>query len=233
MPVFNVKPLLVAASVGAAALSASYAGIIAQYDLTQSLQDQSGNGAPDLVNNGGVLTAAGLTFGANEGPTFTGSLGAGDVYTITMVLNISDALNDDDWRKLIDFDDLVLDDGFYLTTDNKFGLYEDVNISDLVAEGPDEVVYNTDLTIVLQRTAAHVVTASVNGVQQFAYQGAADYGLAESVLHFFQDDDDTSNSEVFSGTLVSLTIEGGATAVPVPAAALLFAPALLAMRRRR
>ncbi|NRA29401.1 MAG: hypothetical protein HRU11_03990 [Parvularculaceae bacterium] len=230
----NVRSAVAAASMVVAAFGAAHAVVIAQYDLTQSLADQSGNGAPDLVNNGGVLTASGLTFGANQGPTWTGSLGAGDEYTITMVLNISDAVGDEDWRKLVDFDDLVLDDGFYLTTDNKFGLYEDVVIGDLVAEGPDDVLYNTDITIVLKRTAAHIVSASVNGVEQFSYQGAPDYGLAESVLHFFQDDDDTSNGEVFNGTLISLTIEDGASAaVPVPAAALLFGPAIVALRRRR
>ena len=71
-------------------------------------------GGPSLENpgGGGVLTSSTYVFDEGEGLTLKNAMVDNTDYSIEMCLKVDE---DNDWRKIIDFKDLVEDEGFYVS----------------------------------------------------------------------------------------------------------------------
>ncbi|MEM7269829.1 MAG: VPLPA-CTERM sorting domain-containing protein, partial [Pseudomonadota bacterium] len=159
-------------------------------------------------------------------------------YAVEFLLTID--ANAKSFNKLIDFQDLAEDEGFYTFLDELF--FFNVGTPASTPNVPED----TPVLIGFER-AGGVMTGFVNGAEVYSEIDAANLAVpGANILNFFIDDLDFgggSQPEAFSGSVDFIrfhddrsTFGQSATAVPVPAAA----PLLLAglgifgwMRRRR
>ncbi len=221
------------AVLGLAALAAiafsvpAQAALIHNYDLNGSLADSLGG--PSLVAHGGVLGISGYDFGANQGLSLSGlNLVANGFYDIELGFTFNTLSG---YRKVIDFSNLASDSGLY-TLGSALNFYP-------VTTGPSAVFQPGQLvSLLISRTTAGSVTASINGVQQFTFNDG--FNLANSdILNFFIDDFATGQREASSGFVDYIRISGpgSVSTVPLPAALPLFAAGLaglgFASRRRK
>jgi hypothetical protein len=188
--------------------SPANATLLHNYDLNGSLADSLGG--PSLISNGGVLGASGYTFGANQGLSLGGlNLAADGAYDIEIGFSF-DTL--DGYRKIIDFSNLTLDSGLYELS-SRLNFYP-------VTSGPAGTFQSGQLVnLQLVRTAAGVVTGSVNGVPQISFTDSFSLAISNT-LNFFIDDRATGQGEASSGYVDYIRISGTApvSAVPLPGA---------------
>jgi hypothetical protein len=188
--------------------SPANATLLHNYDLNGSLADSLGG--PSLISNGGVLGASGYTFGANQGLSLGGlNLAADGAYDIEIGFSF-DTL--DGYRKIIDFSNLALDSGLYELS-SRLNFYP-------VTSGPAGTFQSGQLVnLQLVRTAAGVVTGSVNGVPQISFTDSFSLAISNT-LNFFIDDRATGQGEASSGYVDYIRISGTApvSAVPLPGA---------------
>src|SRR5579872_1794848 len=78
------------------------------YDLTNSLNDLVGSDT--LTGDGGLVTASGYVFAANQGLTVSSALTNTGNYSIVMDFSFHDLGG---YRKILDFEDLTSDLGLY------------------------------------------------------------------------------------------------------------------------
>src|SRR5687767_7396790 len=90
--------------------SVAPAGADLYYDLEGSLADQ--HGGPALIADGGVLDNGRYHFGASQGLRLAGALADTSTYSVVLSLNIDSGSF---FKKLIDFQDRLSDDGLYLS----------------------------------------------------------------------------------------------------------------------
>jgi hypothetical protein len=176
------------------------ASLIRDYELNGSLADALGG--PSLTADGGTLGATRYSFGANQGLSLaTSALASNSVYTIELVFEF-DQFNS--WRKIIDFNALTTDDGFYFSPSNQIAFYPAVN-------GGPAVTTPTDVHVVLTRDAAGNVTLYPNGTPQAAFSDPAFGNIAvfrgaDNLIHFFEDDAATSHAEASRGSVDCIRI---------------------------
>jgi hypothetical protein len=134
------------------------AALLHNYNLNGSLTDSLGG--PSLVAHGGVLGAADYSFGADQGLTLGGlNLVANGDYQIELGFSFDTPSG---YRKIIDFSGLASDSGLY-SLGSALNFYP-------VTTGPAGVFQSGQLVnLLLARTAAGVVTGSINGTQQFTF----------------------------------------------------------------
>lgn len=197
------------------------ATLVHQFNLDNSYADSVGSST--LVADGGSLNAGGgYSFGQNQGLTlsnaFTGFEGD---YTIQLDVKYSDLNSRTAWRKILDFKDKSSDSGFYYQNgfENFFP----------VAQGPDQVTTNHLDRVVLTRDGGSgVVSAYLNGVQQFSFTDSSNLAVFDSpanVVHFAEDDANTGFNEDDAGGIRDIRIFEGAASLaqiqnlaPVPEA---------------
>jgi hypothetical protein len=209
-----------------AVASPANATLLHNYDLNGTLADSLGG--PSLTSNGGVLGATGYTFGANQGLTLGGLnlVSSGD-YSIEVGFSFDDLGG---WRKIVDFSNLASDAGLY-TLGNTLNFFP-------VAGGPGVFQSGQLVNLMLARTTLGVVTASINGTQQFTFTDASNIALSNT-LNFFIDDFATGQGEASSGFVDYIRVSDSSTvsAVPLPAALPLLAASLAGLgfvsRRRK
>jgi hypothetical protein len=211
------------AFLGMAALAAvafvgqANAAVLHNYDLNGSLTDSLGG--PSLTANGGVLGATGYSFGANQGLSLSGlNLASDGVYEIAIGFSFATLSG---YRKIVDFSNLALDSGLY-TLNRNLNFYP-------VATGPGGVFLPNQLVnLIIARTAAGSVTASVNGVLQFSFLDTSSLAISNT-LNFFIDDNATGRGEASAGNVDYIRISGTGSpvsTVPLPAALPLLAAGL-------
>ena len=214
MQTSRTRPVSALLGLAAALLSlASAPSALAQthvYTLNNTLADS--NGGPSLVPNGstgtGALSASGYTFTANQGLGLSNALTDPGNYSISLTFSLTDLLG---YKKLIDFKNLVSDNGLYL-------LNGQLDYYPTALTATTTVAANQSVTVNLTRNSAtQLVTGSVNGVQQFSFTDTTNdavFSTANGQINFFQDDNATGQNEAGPGTVTRITITGA----PVPEA---------------
>ena len=160
------------------------------YNLNGTYADA--NGGPSLVPDGGTLTGAGYTFGANQGLSLSNVLGPTD-YSLVFRSSLDNVIG---YRKLVDYANLTSDNGYYnITSAGQLFPYP--------GGPPGAYAQGVLATTVLTRDAStNMFSAYVNGVLQFTV--ANDLGVASpsgpnDIIRFFEDDFHTSQTEASSG----------------------------------
>lgn len=169
---------------------------IRAYELNGSLADTYGG--PALTNNGATLTASGLQFAPNDGPSLsnwlTGTATSGH-YALEYYFRFDDVTS---YRKMVDFSDRTSDSGLYVRSSftNLYPLPGDSGAADAFQPG-------TMAHVVVSRdggTGAFSVV--VDGVQQLNVFDTTSIGVfsaAGNIIHFFRDDATTSFGEASAG----------------------------------
>ncbi len=216
------------AAVAASALmisNAASAGLIADFQLNNSFVNNAGGGV-GITNNGGLLTAAALTFGANQGPTLTG-LGSLSVYTLETRFAFDEISG---YRKIADFQNRTNDQGLYILN-GALNYYP-------VITGSDTIAPSTYFTVTLVRDASNMLTGYLNGMQQWSFLDSSGLAVINGSLDLFRDDFQVGPHESSGGVVdyIQLSVPDGG-AVPEPATWALmitgFGLAGVALRRRR
>jgi hypothetical protein len=202
---------------------------IHEYLLAGTPADTYGGAA--LTTHGGAFVAGGYQFAANQGLSIDGALPA-SVYSVDLVFAFDDLSG---WKKILDFEGLTLDSGFY-TFDNAVQ-YVVVPGSDFVTASPTLTIKNL-IRVTLTRDASDLVVAYLNGAPLTAARSAmstpppvppttafsfADPGRAAALTGttatFFIDDTQTAGGESTSGVVRRIRIYDVAlTATEVAAA---------------
>lgn len=178
--------------------ASAQAALIGDFELNGSLDNSAGT-AVTLANNGGTLTSSGITFGLNQGPSISG-LGALSAYTIDMTFTL-DSLNGprgNGYVKLIDFDSLQSDAGYY-SFNGKLNAYPLADSDNTVFTAGDSV------RLTLSRDNTGLITAYIDDVEIYSQLDAANQsGAVIDGLHpltFFTDDFATSQGEASAGSV--------------------------------
>jgi hypothetical protein len=158
----RVRAVTLAAGLALLAGTADAQNLIHRYELNGNFLDALAG--PAMVGHGGSLTPTGYAFGANQGPSLVGAIGA-DQYSIEMYFSIVDAGG---YRSLINFKDLGTDNGLY-NYDRDLVLYQ----GSQVAVKADVFTANQFAHLVVTRTAADQFRAYVNGTLAFTFNDVA------------------------------------------------------------
>ncbi|MEO1574563.1 MAG: LamG-like jellyroll fold domain-containing protein [Pseudomonadota bacterium] len=168
------------------------------FTFDTSLQNSESTQA--LISHGGSIEGGHYVFDINEGLSLTNALADPATYTIEMRV-LMDDLEGGSYRKLIDFQERALDEGFYLRLGTPV-FYPEV-FSGLDALGSGEWG-----TLVLTRDSAGNMTIYLNGIEQSSF--LTELGVsASNTLDFLRDDSFTSFSEASAGRLDYLRIYDG------------------------
>lgn len=165
----------------------SHAGLIHQFNLNGSLADSVGTAK--LVGMGGTVGANAYAFGANQGLRLETQLGG--VYTIDMRFHFDSFAN---YGRIVDFKNLVGDDGFYASTD-KLRLFGTNGIGGNLDAGVDS-------RVTLTRDAQKMFKVYQNGELVFSVAdsgGIADFG--QNFAHFFRDNNGSNSEEANPGAV--------------------------------
>jgi hypothetical protein len=177
------------------------------FDLNGSLAANE-NAAISLTALGGSLGATGYTFAAGQGLSI--NLGAvPSSYSIDMKFEFSPL--GAGFSKILDFSNLVSDAGLYTFSSN-ISLFPSASAISGFAGG----VIND---VLITRSAAGLVSVSLNGVPQITGVTDPTGSYNGSILTFFADDAATSHVEQSPGFVDSITIATNLTstsAVPEP-----------------
>ena len=124
-----------------------------------SLEDLQGGGA--LSSNGGSVSAAGYTFGTNQGLTGSGLLTDPGNYTIAMRVEF-DALSALHYTKILDFGNLCCDTGLYF---NKSGSLEFFNFSYISSGSPPVNSGDFHVVTLTRDSATNILRTYLDGIQ--------------------------------------------------------------------
>ena len=180
-------------------------GSVASYEFDGTL---GGVGGPALTSVGPGQFQNDTVFGVQR-PVYAFAKGSGltldttglipaDNYSLELVMRFDETSG---YRKIVDFEDLTLDSGFYQRSGQ---------LNFFPSTSGNTFLPNVYQHIVLTRLAAdRRVTAYINGVQAWTFiddQSRADIQNAGNLLHFFLDDVATSRSEASAGRVVRLRV---------------------------
>lgn len=193
--IFGKRSLVavLASTVLAVGTSAHATSVTHIYDLTAAsgLNDQLGG--PALVNNGAVLSASGLTFAANQGPSLSNGVNS-TIYSIEMRFSLDTVSG---YRKLIDFKDRSSDNGLYNRNSN-LNFYP-------VATGLTAGFTPGGLVdVILTRDSAGLVNGYLNGALELSFSdnlNLATFTGSNNIVQFLRDDFVTGQNESSSGVL--------------------------------
>jgi hypothetical protein len=211
--------------------------LIKSYDFNGGYSDTLGNGV-DIVASGGSITSGVYNFSNNQGLELSSALANTSDYAIEMSLSVNDSLSG--WNKLIDFENLSSDNGFYLLGD-AFNFY--VSGGNTLG-GP--VVLNEFFNIAFVRSAG-VITTFFNGTALTPFSNSGAHAIpSNNTLNFFEDDFATSQSESFAGAVdfirihddastfgIQPTVPNPTTSVPEPSTLAVFALGIMGLASRR
>ncbi len=172
-----------------------------QYSLNNTFADDEGG--PLLAGSGGTFVAGGYQFGANQGLTGVGIVPQ-NVYTIDLEFAFADLGG---WRKIIDYEGLTLDSGFY-TYDGALQ-YVIVPGSDFLTTIPTFVV-NAVTRVTLTRDASNLVVAYITASPVMAARASNAAPPASTPATSFMFTDPTRVAAL-TGTTVSFFIDDAAT----------------------
>ncbi len=171
--------------------NAQSAALIHDYQLNGSLADSLGG--PSLVAAGGVLSANGYAFGANQGLSLSNGLGDNGNYSIELQFSFSDVSG---YRKVLDFKDRADDKGFYVLTSN-------LNFYPFAFPSGDPFTADVLADVILTRNVdTNQTNGYVNGAQFFSFTdggGDAVFNAANGIIQFFKDDFVTQGGEASAG----------------------------------
>ena len=198
------------------------------YDFNGTLTDTLGNGAA-LTDHGGSVVNGRYVFSNDQGLTLASALASTTNYGIEIALKIDDALGG--YKKIIDFQNLLTDDGVY-STDDKILFYG------VSGAGPDAISSGNEFTVAIARDAiAGEISVYLNNSEQFTVVDNGDAIPVSNILNFFIDDTDDLSDEWFAGSVDFIRIHDDAstfgTDVPEPATMSLLAIGGIALIRKR
>ncbi len=165
----------------------SHAGLIHQFNINGSLADSVGTAS--LVGLGGAVGADAYVFDANKGLRLEAKLGG--VYTIDMRFHFDSFRT---YGRIVDFNNLVGDNGFYAANDR-------LRLFGTNAIGGD-LDANVDSRVTLTRDAQKMFKVYQNGELVFSVAdtgGIADFG--QNFAYFFRDNDGASSGEANPGAV--------------------------------
>lgn len=175
------------------------------YRLDGSLADDLGG--PNMTNNGGTLGAAGITFGMNQGPSLSSALNP-TTYSVEMHFQLDSFSG---WRKLLDFNNRVSDDGLYTYPILWHGPVFAPELSTYV--GPYAPQPSVMVDVVLTRDSTGQTTAYFDGVLQWSFNDSASRAVfsgPNSIAYFLTDDTTGASNESSSGFIDYVRIWDGA-----------------------
>lgn len=116
-------------------------------------------------------------------------LGSGGDYTISMLVKLTTT---DDYRKLVDFDNLLSDRGLYQYSGNLYPY----DVADVPEPSPAPIVAGKWHLLVMTR-AGGKVKGYVDGTRYYTLEDPEKYEVLgpDEVLHFFIDDEETETEE--------------------------------------
>jgi hypothetical protein len=161
------------------------------YDLNNSFAD--GNAGPSLISDGGTLGPTGYSFGANQGLRLSGVFSAGASYSVAIRSYFTDV---NGYRKMVDFKDRTIDNGYY-DINGRAQLYN-------FPAGASSVYSANTLafTVLTRDGASQSFSFYVNGALQGSFidsPGYGDFTAAGGLARFFEDDDGTGRREAAPG----------------------------------
>jgi hypothetical protein len=166
-------------------------------------------GGPDLVPAGGTLNSNAYSFAANQGLSLSNALALPGGYSIEMVFSLSD-LND--YRKIIDYRNLLLDAGLYShysSTDHGY-----LNLFPRAQSASKVFTAGQTAHLVVTRDAStNAFVGYVNGVQAISFNDSSNdavFSAANNIIQFFKDDTPTGSREASPGTVEWIQIYDGA-----------------------
>ncbi len=204
----HLKAALFACLISIAAIVQANADVIHHWDFNNDLSDQ--NGGPDAIITGGSLGPSGYTFDSQGYVTLSlGGIIPADHYDIEIRFSLD--ANNIGYQKIIDFSNLVDDEGMY-AYDNYFYFYDESPDLDNFTFLPDEM-----MTLrVMRDGASDKFTAYLNGNLLWDFVDSSNLAvLTGSNMHFFVDDQDTSGREKATGFVDYIKLHGTAQ-IPEP-----------------
>lgn len=178
-----------------------------EYLFDGDLTDEKGG--PSLVSNGGTLVGAAYAFTGKTGLSLTGVMAGVLAYTIMMRCKITDATAASTpygYEKLLDFKNLVEDDGLYLQGAAPGGH------PDFIIAGVEElptalntITSDTYQVVTITRSVAGVVKIYIDSVlQDMTFTDSANAALFTGpggVAWFFNDDDSVGSLDTTDGAV--------------------------------
>ena len=168
------------------------------YTFDADTEDSTGSTA--LIPNGGAIADGRYVFGAGQGLTLNDAVPDATRYTIEMRFRIDD-LASAFWKKIVDFNDLAIDEGLYVQGDQvRYYPSPTISLTPLVS--------GQDATLILARHNDGNVDVYLDGVLQYS-ETTTSSEPAGNVLHFFRDDLQTLETEAAAGSVDYLRIFDG------------------------
>jgi PEP-CTERM motif len=172
------------------------------YNLTSSLNDLVG--ISPLLSDGGSVGPTGYTFGANQGLNISSALSNVSNYSLLMDFSFTDLTS---YRKIVDFQNLASDAGFYDLSQ----LLNFYPITNSIATVFDP---NVQVRVVLTRDSiTNTVNGYVNGVLGITFTDSssiATFSGTNGIIRFFEDDNPTGQREASGGLATRISIYDGA-----------------------
>ena len=183
----------------ASAVSGANATLVRDYELNGTLADSLGGAS--LIADGGTIGATRYSFGANQGLSLAYSaLPSTRLYSIELVFDFEQF---NIWRKIIDYNARITDDGFYFDPGNKLDFFP-------ITSSTTAITTPVDVHVVLTRDAASgVVNAYLNGALEFSFTDSGGLSLfrgTDNLVHFFEDDAATGFGEASRGSMDCIRI---------------------------
>lgn len=180
---------LAATTLGLVLASGANAALINSYDFNGDLTDSLSTGL-DLVASGGTVSGGRYNFTANQGLRLDSALADTSNYGIEMKIRVDDSTGG--YNKLVDFQALAADNGFYIHND-RLGFYSHAPRGGAVSVGVERIIG-------LER-AGSTLNMFLDGVLVASAGDGAGFGVSgPNILNFFEDDFATGQSEAFAGS---------------------------------
>jgi hypothetical protein len=145
------------------------------------------------MSTAGPMSSAGMYFFEGYGVSLTNVLTTG-AYTIDTTFNLDVTAY---WRKVIDFSGRTSDNGLY-ENDGRISFYADGVTTNGVSTN---ITTGQDVRLTITRDNNSIVTAYLNGVQEFSFADTTKAATFGSVANFFIDDWVSGGYERSPGTV--------------------------------
>lgn len=192
-----------------------HATTIKSYDFNGNLADSLGNGNT-LTAFGGSISGGRYSFGLNQGLSLNNAFASTSSYSIEIKFQVN-APSTSSWRKLIDFENLTEDTGFYFFGSSSAAPFG-IQFYPVVGNGPGVIPLNTDVEVRLTRNGiTNEVEGFLNNVSQWKFIDTFNNAVPSgNLLTFFIDDTVTSRLEAFGGSVDYIRISDNSVVVPEP-----------------